>query len=138
MHRDILTNPNNKVIFVEGITDYNYLTAFKLLRENKENKEINIVFLPIAGLGDKDKKDQMKIIIDKLSKFKNPIIFTDADGAGLIFQELSSDKKDSSKVITLKDIPDLNEKKEIEIIEKRNVIMVRHYLKTRFQITNLN
>ena len=120
LHRDILTNPNNKVIFVEGITDYNYLTAFKLFRENKENKGINVVFLPIAGLGDKDKKDQMKIIIEKLSKFKNPIIFTDADGAGFIFQELSSDKKDSLKVITLKDIPDLNNKKVIEDLFSEN------------------
>lgn len=120
LHRDILTNPNNKVIFLEGITDYNYLTAFKLLRANKEDKEINIVFLPIAGLGDKDKKDQMKIIIEKLSKFKNPIIFTDADGAGFIFQELSSDKKDSLKVITLKDIPDLNNKKVIEDLFSEN------------------
>lgn len=117
LHRDILTNPNNKVIFVEGITDYNYLTAFKLLRANKE---INIVFLPIAGLGDKDKKDQMKIIIEKLSKFKNPIIFTDADDAGIIFQELSSGKKDSLKVITLKDIPDLNNKKKIEDLFSEN------------------
>lgn len=120
LHRDILTNPNNKVIFVEGITDYNYLTAFKLLRENKENKEINIVFLPIAGLGNKDKKDQMKIIIEKLSKFKNPIIFTDADDTGIIFQELSSGKKDSLKVVTLKDIPDLNNKKEIEDLFSEN------------------
>lgn len=31
LNRDIITNPDNKVIFVEGITDYNYLTAFKLL-----------------------------------------------------------------------------------------------------------
>lgn len=120
LHRDILTNPNNKVIFVEGITDYNYLTAFKLFRENKENKKINIAFLPIAGLGDKDKKDQMKIIIEKLSKFKNPIVFTDADEAGLIFSELSSDKKDKLKVITLKDIPDLNNKEKIEDLFSEN------------------
>ena len=117
LHRDILTNPNNKVIFVEGIMDYNYLTAFKLLKENKENKEINIVFLPISGLGS---KDTMKIVIEKLSKFKNPVVFTDADKAGIIFQELSSNKKDKLKVITLKDIPDLNEKKEIEDLFSEN------------------
>lgn len=117
LHRDILTNPNNKVIFVEGITDYNYLTAFKLLREDNDNKKINIVFLPISGIGD---KDTMKTIIEKLSEFRNSIVFTDADKAGIIFQGLSSDKKDSLKVITLKDIPDLNDKKVIEDLFSEN------------------
>lgn len=117
LHRDILTNPNNRVVFVEGITDYNYLTAFKLLRENEENKEINMVFLPISGIGN---KETMKTIIEKLSKFRNSIVFTDADKAGLIFQELSSGKKDSLKVVTLKDIPDLNNKKEIEDLFSEN------------------
>ncbi|TXJ55765.1 hypothetical protein EPJ67_09360 [Brachyspira aalborgi] len=117
LHRDILTNPNNRVVFVEGITDYNYLTAFKLLRENEENKEINMVFLPISGIGN---KETMKTIIEKLSKFRNSIVFTDADKAGLIFQELSSGKKDSLKVVNLKDIPDLNNKKEIEDLFSEN------------------
>lgn len=117
LHRDILTNPNNRVVFVEGITDYNYLTAFKLLGENEENKEINMVFLPISGIGN---KETMKTIIEKLSKFRNSIVFTDADKAGLIFQELSSGKKDSLKVVTLKDIPDLNNKKEIEDLFSEN------------------
>ena len=117
LHRDILTNPNNRVVFVEGITDYNYLTAFKLLRENEENKEINMVFLPISGIGN---KETMKTIIEKLSKFRNSIVFTDADKAGLIFQELSSGKKDSLKIVTLKDIPDLNNKKEIEDLFSEN------------------
>lgn len=117
LHRDILTNPNNKVIFVEGITDYNYLTAFKLLREDNDNKKINIVFLPISGIGD---KDTMKTIIEKLSEFRNSIVFTDADKAGIIFQGLSSDKKDSLKVITLKDITDLNDKKVIEDLFSEN------------------
>lgn len=117
LHRDILTNPNNRVVFVEGITDYNYLTAFKLLRENEENKEINMVFLPISGIGN---KETMKTIIEKLSKFRNSIVFTDADKAGLIFQELSSGKKDSLKVVTLKDITDLNNKKEIEDLFSEN------------------
>lgn len=117
LHRDILTNPNNRVVFVEGITDYNYLTAFKLLRENEENKEINMVFLPISGIGN---KETIKTIIEKLSKFRNSIVFTDADKAGLIFQELSSGKKDSLKVVNLKDIPDLNNKKEIEDLFSEN------------------
>ena len=117
LHRDILTNPNNRVVFVEGITDYNYLTAFKLLRENEENKEINMVFLPISGIGN---KETMKTIIEKLSKFRNSIVFTDADKAGLIFLELSSGKKDSLKVVNLKDIPDLNNKKEIEDLFSEN------------------
>ena len=44
-----------KIIFVEGITDYNYLTAFKLLynkdKEDKKeyDKKLNIVFIPFMG-----------------------------------------------------------------------------------------
>ena len=96
LHRDIITNPNNKVIFVEGITDYNYLTAFKILREYEENRNINLVFLPINGLGKEKKKESdnyvklMKNTIKKLSKFKNAVILTDGDYAGEKFNELNT------------------------------------------------
>ena len=96
LHRDIITNPNNKVIFVEGITDYNYLTAFKVLREYEENKNINLAFLPINGLGKEEKKESdgyiklMKNTIKKLSRFKNAIILTDGDYAGEKFNELNT------------------------------------------------
>lgn len=48
---------DSRIIFVEGITDYNYLTKFKLLYEKEKgdekekNKKLDIAFLPIDGLG---------------------------------------------------------------------------------------
>ena len=96
LNRDIITNPNNKVIFVEGITDYNYLTAFKKLYENQNNgKKLNLSFLPIAGLGKLNEYGGNKELKNKtniLSKFKDVIILTDGDNTANKFKELSEEK----------------------------------------------
>lgn len=68
-------NENDRLLFVEGISDYNYLSAFKLLYEQEKKTSLdmaflNIVFLPINGLGNDDlkesKKPQMKQILETL------------------------------------------------------------------------
>lgn len=87
LHRDIITNPNNKVIFVEGLIDYNYLTAFKKLKEAKENKKINLVFLPIHGLG-KDNAE-MNNKLKQLVQFREAIILTDSDEMANLFKKAS-------------------------------------------------
>ncbi|ADG70679.1 AAA family ATPase [Brachyspira murdochii] len=87
LHRDIITNPNNKVIFVEGLMDYNYLTAFKKLKEAKENKKINLVFLPIHGLGKDDKEMNNKL--KQLVQFREAIILTDSDERANLFKKAS-------------------------------------------------
>lgn len=81
--RYVLYDQNNKhTIFVEGITDYCYLTAFKILF-----KMNNIVFLPIQGV-------YKNGIIDTLQKSeKYPTILVDGDTAGLSFKEKNSNKK---------------------------------------------
>ena len=48
-HIDITRD--TKIIYVEGITDYNYFKAFKILMEHIENREINTAFMPINGVG---------------------------------------------------------------------------------------
>lgn len=65
------------VIFVEGITDYNYLTAFKLLKEREENKKSNLVFIPVGGLGGDDV--QMLDKLYKLVQFEKAVLLTDGD-----------------------------------------------------------
>ena len=83
-----------EIIFVEGITDYNYLTAFKLLyNQNKkeEDKELNIAFIPIYGLGKDD--NEMKNKLDKLIQFKDAILLTDGDTRGNKLKELCKDEK---------------------------------------------
>ncbi|MGL2814434.1 ATP-binding protein [Helicobacter pylori] len=70
----------HRIIFVEGITDYCYLSAFKLYLRYKEYKDnpIPFTFLPISGLK-KDSK-HMKETIKKLCELdNNPIVLIDDD-----------------------------------------------------------
>lgn len=86
-----------KIIFVEGITDYNYLTAFKLLynkdKEDKKeyDKKLNIVFIPIYGLGKDDNEMEKKLY--KLIQFKDAILLTDGDTRGNAFKKLCDNEK---------------------------------------------
>lgn len=94
----ILVNPDEKVIFVEGITDYNYLTAFKKLFD-----KTGIIFLPINGIG-KTKEDCIKISqrLMKIRK-KDPILLVDNDKAGNCIKEVNKDNKDFT-IISLSDV----------------------------------
>jgi predicted ATP-dependent endonuclease of OLD family len=49
--RHILLDPKQRVVFVEGITDYNYLVAFKILLATKYDRPEydRLTFLPING-----------------------------------------------------------------------------------------
>ncbi|MFP6101812.1 ATP-binding protein [Helicobacter pylori] len=77
----VFHNPQkHRIIFVEGITDYCYLSAFKLYLCYKEYKDnpIPFTFLPISGL--KNNPNEMKETIQKLCELdNNPIVLTDDD-----------------------------------------------------------
>ncbi len=77
----VFHNPQkHRIIFVEGITDYCYLSAFKLYLYYKEFKDnpIPFTFLPISGL--KKESDEMKETFQKLCELdNNPIVLTDDD-----------------------------------------------------------
>ncbi len=77
----VFHNPKkHRIIFVEGITDYCYLSAFKLYLYYKEFKDnpIPFTFLPISGL--KKESDKMKETLQKLCELdNNPIVLTDDD-----------------------------------------------------------
>ncbi|MBQ1998685.1 MAG: AAA family ATPase, partial [Spirochaetales bacterium] len=93
----ILVNPENTVVFVEGITDYNYLTAFKLLFKNED-----IIFVPINGVGADE--NHCKEISKKLLKIrKDAIVLVDNDTAGQRMKEIN-DEASELKVISLADI----------------------------------
>ncbi len=74
----VFHNPKkHRIIFVEGITDYCYLSAFKLYF-NKHNPQFPFTFLPISGL--KNNPNKMKETIQKLCELDNhPIVLTDDD-----------------------------------------------------------
>ncbi|MGN8492425.1 AAA family ATPase [Helicobacter pylori] len=75
----VFHNPQkHRIIFVEGITDYCYLSAFKLYFNEREYKDnpIPFTFLPISGL--KKESNEMKETLQKLCKLdNNPIVLTD-------------------------------------------------------------
>ncbi|PDW89005.1 AAA family ATPase [Helicobacter pylori] len=77
----VFHNPQkHRIIFVEGITDYCYLSAFKLYFNEREFKDnpIPFTFLPISGL--KNNPNDMKETIKKLCELDNhPIVLTDDD-----------------------------------------------------------
>ncbi|GAA7521544.1 AAA family ATPase [Helicobacter pylori] len=79
----VFHNPKkHRIIFVEGITDYCYLSAFKLYfnKHNPQYKDnpIPFTFLPISGL--KNNPNEMKETLQKLCELdNNPIVLTDND-----------------------------------------------------------
>ncbi len=77
----VFHNPQkHRIIFIEGITDYCYLSAFKLYFNERDFKDnpIPFTFFPISGL--KNNPNEMKETIQKLCELdNNPIVLTDDD-----------------------------------------------------------
>ncbi|UOS31122.1 AAA family ATPase [Helicobacter pylori] len=77
----VFHNPQkHRIIFVEGTTDYCYLSTFKLYFNEREfkNDPIPFTFLPILGL--KKEPNEMKETIKKLCELDNtPIVLIDDD-----------------------------------------------------------
>lgn len=72
VNRHILFDPNKTLIFVEGITDYNYLTAFK------NHFGFNqLTFLPVQGI-----KNTERVFKELIKINSRPIILVDADYFG--------------------------------------------------------
>ncbi len=90
----VFHNPQkHRIIFVEGITDYCYLSAFKLYLYYKEYKDnpIPFTFLPISGL--KNNPNDMKETIKKLCELDNhPIVLTDDDRKCVFNQNATSER----------------------------------------------
>ncbi|MCQ2832170.1 ATP-binding protein [Helicobacter pylori] len=90
----VFHNPQkHRIIFVEGITDYCYLSAFKLYLCYKEYKDnpIPFTFLPISGL--KNNPNDMKETIQKLCELdNNPIVLIDDDRKCVFNQKATSER----------------------------------------------
>ncbi|UOS55508.1 AAA family ATPase [Helicobacter pylori] len=81
--QNVFHNPQkHRIIFVEGTTDYCYLTAFKLYfnEHNSQYKDnpIPFTFLPISGLK-ANPKDMQKTIKKLCELDNNPIVLIDDD-----------------------------------------------------------
>lgn len=126
--QNVLYDLDTEVYFVEGITDYNYLTMFKkLLGVN------NIAFLPFNGVG--NNSAQTKKILGELLKvkFHKRSLLVDADKAG---QDMFKQAKDSKFDV-------VHSMSEVKISDTKNAMMVEDLFssedKKKFSaITNKN
>ncbi len=96
----VFHNPQkHRIIFVEGITDYCYLSAFKLYFNEREYKKrpIPFTFLPISGL--KKDSNEMEETIQKLCELDNrPIVLIDDDKKDDADQQATSERfKETNK-----------------------------------------
>jgi predicted ATPase len=92
VNRHILLNPDDTLIFVEGVTDYNYLVMIKKLLGVE-----NLTFMPIQGI----KRASLHKDLLKITKY--PILLVDSDKAG----KYAYEKFNSSpgiEIIRLEDI----------------------------------
>ena len=96
----VLLDPDQIVVFVEGITDYNYLVGMKSL----DKAYSNITFLPIHGLG-KDTTEK-SIRLDQLQKIRkhHSILLIDGDEAGEEFSELNKQAPKKLNILKLSDV----------------------------------
>ncbi len=109
----VFHNPQkHRIIFVEGITDYCYLSAFKLYLCYKEYKDnpFYFTFLPISGL--KNNPNEMKKTLQKLCELdNNPIVLIDDDRKCVFNQKATSERfknaneemHDSIRILQLSD-----------------------------------
>ncbi|ATG97158.1 AAA family ATPase [Mesoplasma lactucae] len=92
-----IMDPNVEVVFVEGETDYSYLSAMK----NFFGLGKILFFIPIQGV--LMNKEKFEELIQKLRKIrKNPRFLIDGDNAGMKFKKIAEDN--DYEAITLTDI----------------------------------
>ena len=108
--QNVLYDPDVTVIWVEGITDYCYLTMFKRLLGKKD-----VAFLPFNGVGKNDADG--KRILSKLQsiRFFSRNILCDGDKAGNAMIKLCKNS-DFANPLSLSEIfPGINGDKPVEI-----------------------
>lgn len=116
---------SKRVIFVEGITDYNYLIKFKQLYQQvyqQEKKEtLNLAFLPVGGLGNPENSndEKAKHLIKELPKLtdRHAILLVDNDDKGKAFQKQAEKCKDLTVVRIDEAFEDSQAKSTIKDIE---------------------
>lgn len=112
---------SKRVIFVEGITDYNYLIKFKQLYQQEKKVKLNLAFLPVGGLGEpkKPNDEKAKYLIQELPKLtdRHTILLVDNDDKGKAFQKQAEKCKDLTVVRIDEAFEDSQAKSTIKDIE---------------------
>lgn len=99
--QNVLYDLDTEVVWVEGITDYNYLTMFKKLLDIK-----NVNFIPYNGNGKTE--DDAKNVLSKLIniKFYKRGILVDSDKSGTIMAKLCQNTVFKDRTYTIADVND--------------------------------
>lgn len=112
---------SKRVIFVEGITDYNYLIKFKQLYQQEKKVKLNLAFLPVGRLGEpkKPNDEKAKYLIQELPKLtdRHTILLVDNDDKGKAFQKQAEKCKDLTVVRIDEAFEDSQAKSTIKDIE---------------------
>lgn len=97
--QNVLYDVGSKVFWVEGITDYNYLTMFKKLLDVN-----NLCFIPFNGCSNGDKG--MKHVISAIEKVKfyHSDIIVDGDEQGEKFKNIANEGTFKNRCYILKDV----------------------------------
>lgn len=108
--RNYLRTENRRTVFVEGMSDYFFLTAF--IHDMRDyGKDIDLDILPINGLG--RTVADMKETISALSRIeRNPVVLVDGDEAGKRFA-----KECNRKDITVLDLSEIMSNDHVTVIE---------------------
>lgn len=131
----VLLDPDQNVVFVEGITDYNYLVAMKkILGYNK------LTFLPIKGVG---KKGMEKAISEKLIRIRkrNPFLLADSDAAGKAIKKVNEESElrvmllseADPEFIEIEDLFDKDDATKFGIIDQNGKYVKHHSLSAIFK-----
>ena len=98
IEQNVFYNLRTEVVWVEGMTDYNYLTMFKNLLGIE-----NIAFLPFNGVGKDDNKQQQ--ILNRLLSidFHKKNLLVDSDKAGKSLKNKCADTAFSA-VVSISDL----------------------------------
>ncbi len=80
----IMQKSTDKVILVEGVTDYNILSGFKHLLSKEDDRFKHIIFVPIGGVG-KSTHQKVSFICEK---YPDSVVLLDSDDAGNNFAKL--------------------------------------------------
>lgn len=138
--QNVLYDMDTEVVWVEGITDYNYLTMFKKFLNIK-----NISFIPYNGNGKND--DDMKQILKKLIdiKFFKCGILVDSDKSGKIMAKLCQETKFkdriyqisdvNSNLIEIEDLFSQEDKNKYESLNKKSELFKKSYYSSMMKTT---
>ena len=98
-NRHHILNPDIPTIFVEGITDYDYVIGMKanLRIEN------DLCLLPIGGVG-KTESEMKNKLEELISICKNPILLVDNDDKGLAIKRINDENGAKAIVIHLGEV----------------------------------